>query len=575
MKKLLLIFSAFTLSLALAACGGNDDDPDPITCDDGFTLVDGECVEDEITECEEGFVLVDGECVVEQDENAPIFDGVADLEITIGDPFDPLTGVTATDNIDGDVTADIVVSGAVNVNTIGNYTITYTVTDSDGNTQTVTRVVTVKGMDGCDVHQELQDGICVDIPPEVITIMHGAVHEIDPFHESYSGTEQLERQQLQEEVEEFYNVDIVYAPYPDDAGWGPNRVSKIIQSSVAGDHLSDIYWVTSDWIQQLVQGDAITPVTSYMSTHGTNIDPVWWDVGGYQGNIYGFESFKVTMETGLYYNAELIDSLGVPNPTQLYLDGQWTWSTFETWATNVQTQLTPLGDDYFALGGMLSYYAASMVPLNGGSLINATTGRVSFAQNPAIETYNFLATLEDKGLFEPSPQYDAGSPQWINGKVALHPGSLWFINASNRWGGLPFELGFVPYPVADDFSGEYVSPVGGVALMTVASGMTPEREELVFKVWNALQIWLTDEEAAEAFELSLLTKFDDELYITAYMDVYDKVYLDLINAIGISAYSENGWTANINGAIRDDNARTVMDSIAPIYAAALEDYLGE
>jgi maltose-binding protein MalE len=486
-----------------------------------------------------------------------------------------MAGVSATDAVDGDVTADIVVSGSVDVNTVGNYDITYTVTDSDGNLASETRRVVVKGLDGCEVHQELIDGECVDIPPTEITIMHGAVYEIDPFHEDYSGTEQLERQQLQTAVEEQYNVIINYEPYPTTAAWGPTRVNAIIQSSISGDHLSDIYWVTSDWIQQLVQGDAIAPVTSYMDTYGVNIDPIFWDVGGYQGDIYGFESGQVTMSTGLYYNADLIDQLGVTNPSQMFLDGDWTWSQFETWATNVQTQLSSLGEDYFALGGMLSYYAASMVPLNGGSLINAETGRVSFAQNPAFETYDFLTTLYEKGLFESAPQYDAGSPAWQAGKVALHPGSLWFINASNRWGGIEFEIGFVPYPTADSFTGDYVSPVNGVALMTLASGMDPEREALVFEVWNALQLWKTPTEAATDFAFTLLTKFDDQLYIDAYMAVYDKVYLDLINAIGISAYDpEIGWSSRINAGIRDGNARTLMDTIRPNYEAALDDYLG-
>src|SRR5690606_15902192 len=101
-----------------------------------------------------------------------------------------------------------------------------------------------------------------------------------------------------------------------------------------------------------------------------------------------------------------------------------------------------------------AFYAENMIPLNGGSLINANTGRVAFAQNPALETYAFLNSLYTKGLFELVPAYDAGSPQWQAGKVAMHPGNLWFINAANRWGGLEFELGFVPYPKADSFTGE-------------------------------------------------------------------------------------------------------------------------
>ena len=53
-------------------------------------------------------------------------------------------GATATDNVDGDVTSSIVATGTVDVNTAGDYTITYAVSDAAGNAATaVTRTVTV------------------------------------------------------------------------------------------------------------------------------------------------------------------------------------------------------------------------------------------------------------------------------------------------------------------------------------------------------------------------------------------------------------------------------------------------
>ena len=95
----------------------------------------------------------------------------------------------------------------------------------------------------------------------------------------------------------------------------------------------------------------------------------------------------------------------------------------------------------------------------------------------------------------------------------------------------------------------------------------------MFQVWNELQLWKSEQELQDEFELTLLTKFDDELYVEAYLDIYDKIYLELINAIGIGAYGENGWRSNINAGIREGTARTNMDRIKPIYEAALEEYL--
>lgn len=71
MKKVLTLLVAFTAVFALSACGGD-----------------------------------------ETEATVPTFSGIEALVyLTEGDEFDPLAGVTATDTIDGDITADIKVAG--------------------------------------------------------------------------------------------------------------------------------------------------------------------------------------------------------------------------------------------------------------------------------------------------------------------------------------------------------------------------------------------------------------------------------------------------------------------------------
>ena len=52
-------------------------------------------------------------------------------------------GATANDAEDGSLTSSIVISGSVNTNIVGSYTLTYSVTDSDGNLVSVTRTVNI------------------------------------------------------------------------------------------------------------------------------------------------------------------------------------------------------------------------------------------------------------------------------------------------------------------------------------------------------------------------------------------------------------------------------------------------
>ncbi|WP_156508791.1 immunoglobulin-like domain-containing protein, partial [Oleiphilus sp. HI0132] len=54
-------------------------------------------------------------------------------------------GATATDNTDGDISANIGVSGTVNATVIGSYVLSYNVNDSSGNSATtVTRTINVQ-----------------------------------------------------------------------------------------------------------------------------------------------------------------------------------------------------------------------------------------------------------------------------------------------------------------------------------------------------------------------------------------------------------------------------------------------
>ena len=108
MKKLFLILAAVALTFTLAACK-----------------------EDEVPDVN---VL-------------PTISGTDVVNIRVGDAFDPLEGVSAADEEDGDLDASIEVSGTVDTSVIGTYVITYSVTDLDGGNVTVARTVNVNEID--------------------------------------------------------------------------------------------------------------------------------------------------------------------------------------------------------------------------------------------------------------------------------------------------------------------------------------------------------------------------------------------------------------------------------------------
>jgi chitodextrinase len=81
---------------------------------------------------------------VNADTTAPVITliGASSLTLDLGDPYTD-QGATASDNVDGDLTSSIVLTGAVNTNVAGTYVLTYSVSDASGNAASTTRTVTV------------------------------------------------------------------------------------------------------------------------------------------------------------------------------------------------------------------------------------------------------------------------------------------------------------------------------------------------------------------------------------------------------------------------------------------------
>ena len=80
-------------------------------------------------------------------DSAPVIEGAVDRVIEKGSTFKPTEGITATDKEDGDLTSKIKYSGNVRIGAVGEYEATYSVTDSAGNTTTVTVKITVVAND--------------------------------------------------------------------------------------------------------------------------------------------------------------------------------------------------------------------------------------------------------------------------------------------------------------------------------------------------------------------------------------------------------------------------------------------
>ncbi len=112
MKKFLLVLTLGLIAFGASACGTTDDDDDD---DDDNGQV----------------------------ETGAVFSGVQNVSIPQGPAFDPMEGVTATDEVDGNLTGAVLIAGSVDVDEQGAYELLYLVTNSRGITTSATRTVTV------------------------------------------------------------------------------------------------------------------------------------------------------------------------------------------------------------------------------------------------------------------------------------------------------------------------------------------------------------------------------------------------------------------------------------------------
>ncbi|MDR7240871.1 immunoglobulin-like domain-containing protein [Neobacillus drentensis] len=77
------------------------------------------------------------------DNVKPIISGATNKTIRLNSSFNPRTSVSASDNINGNLTSKITISGTVNTKKKGTYTLKYTVQDNSKNVTTVTRKITI------------------------------------------------------------------------------------------------------------------------------------------------------------------------------------------------------------------------------------------------------------------------------------------------------------------------------------------------------------------------------------------------------------------------------------------------
>jgi len=324
----------------------------------------------------------------------------------------------------------------------------------------------------------------------------GRIHEYYPFSDGYVAGDKYARMKAWQEVETKYNCKIVFGEYPDSAPWGPGRVTWVNQNAAKNSQPADIMILTTQWLSDLVNGNAVVDVTEYYEKYGRNqLPPDLRQSGSLKGKLYTLLSYLpggIYVDQGLFYNLGLIEKYNLESPAVIFNRGEWTYSTFLEY---VQTASAVLAEDETVLSGSPTLYWMGMTHAAGVKLLDTNNLTVNFKNQYARQAASILRqayqiSWGDIGVEEKVTSFQAG-------KSIFQSGEYWFVKDSTRfpkdlWGD-DTRYGYVPYPRPDTLNKSETRTnlgVGPAYMMVkgVANRPSYVTEEAIYMAWSEINL---------------------------------------------------------------------------------------
>ncbi len=288
------------------------------------------------------------------------------------------------------------------------------------------------------------------------------VAKFDPYDAGYTGTKQALKQAHQADVEDAYNINIVYSAWDNDAQWGPARVEFIKYSFINSSfQKKNVYAIdiASYWIPTLVKENCLAELYNYDTGEGIfadyeyGQDSTFNEAAAVKGKIYGYKPGAARPDYFLYYNATKIASIGMEDPAEMWFRGEWTWSNFDKWVREAQVKL---GSGEYAIDCGYAEFIIGAAPAQGAQLINSSLGTIMFTKSSVTNIVDKMKAYYKEGYWDTRHGVQDVSTNFKAGKTLIHTGSLWFLKESTRFkpegeeNGIQFKMGVVPYPIDDN-----------------------------------------------------------------------------------------------------------------------------
>ena len=383
----------------------------------------------------------------------------------------------------------------------------------------------------------------------IIMNADSALADNDPFLDGYKGADKAYKQKAWREVETNFNCKISVVAYPATAPWGGQRIAWIKDNASANTSQCDLAVVSSNWIYDFAQASAAVNVKPYYDQYGLKqMEQSLRQAGSYKNAIYvashGISPTATYVDLGLYYNLTWMQSLGVKDPAQMFLDGEWTYSGFEKWVLETQAKLN---EGQFVMGGAPYYYYYGMTNAAGVKIADATLVQTNISSPKSKAACELIYKLVEAGCNDEVISWAESDGGFIDGTTLMTTGYLWFVRTDNRWKADMFgddtKYGYVPFPYPDDVAKEDTRiGVSGLSVLMYVAGRNYPAGVTTKEVYRAVnEMFLNtikyqkadpDFDAEAIKRNSLRSRIDNDASIEAIM-YYDasRVFYDPAHAI--------------------------------------------
>ena len=306
-----------------------------------------------------------------------------------------------------------------------------------------------------------------------------------------------------EKVKEELNVEIEYIQYAQDVR------NELITSVLAGNPVCDMAGIWGGAESTILAQNVLQQLDEYSNMYES--DEYSWML---YDKIYGHNYFLTSTQRfyqrwPLVYNItmiEKVDALKDENgetiyPTDLYLDGEWTWSTFKDYLTKIQAHYANVSaSDNATYSTVQAYetdwrFAALSAAYSAGGAIYGSDG-LTVDGPEMIKATKFIEELKQSGLMTDPGVYDDGFiPVWTRGGEDFQNGATVFTDCPDWWitgsASAATERGesiaLVPYPrpdemAMDDENYRQVMTVGDS--WGVLKGIDEEKTKLALETFN-------------------------------------------------------------------------------------------